>query len=99
MKEFIISYCINVLGYTPNQAEEEADKLIKHPDILKEFINWLATGKYESNNPLTIEGYTAQRLHEEFDFLKPIGVYNYLISLREKPEEALKWIKKGLPRK
>lgn len=101
MRDFIISYFVNVLEYSEKVAEEGYAKFSRHQDILEEFLNWLRQVKYESKdgNKVCVEGYTAKELHEKFDFLTPIGVYNYLIYLREDPQNALANIAKGLPRR
>ena len=45
-----------------------------------------------------VEGYSAQEIYEK-TYLTKIGAYNYLIYLKEDPEQALKDLKNGLPRK
>lgn len=75
-----------------------ARKLDRHPDILEEFIKWIQTKQYPVHDAICVQGYTAQTLSER-TYLHPVGSYNYLIYLREKPEEALNKLKQGLPRK
>lgn len=76
------------------------DELEKHPDIQKEFLNGLQDSAFVfiKDNPISVQGYTAKYLFENYP-LNELGAYNYLIYLREKPEEALEKLKQGLPRK
>ena len=50
------------------------------------------------NDCYRVEGYSAQDIFEK-TYLTEIGAYNYLIYLKEDPEQALKDLKDGLPRK
>lgn len=74
--------------------------LEKYPDIYEEFLSGIKKKKFEfpSNRAITVEGYTAEYLYTNFP-LSELGAYNYLIYLRETPQEALDDLKKGLPRK
>ncbi|HOQ75769.1 MAG TPA: hypothetical protein PK369_04260 [Thermoclostridium sp.] len=67
----------------------------RHPDIAEEFIEWLETGKYREENPVRVEGYTAKDIAELADFLDGAGAFNFLITLRERPEKAKTYIKEG----
>lgn len=49
-----------------------------------------------SNDCYKVEGYSAQDIYEK-TYLTEIGAYNYLIYLKEDPEQALKDLKNGLP--
>lgn len=74
--------------------------LQKHPDIYREFMSG-CQGKsfiFPMEGQINERGYTAKTLHERFP-LSELGAYNYLIYLRESPEEAIKDLEKGLPRK
>lgn len=74
-------------------------ELYRHPDIFGEFINYILAGEeFEEAEALTVEGYTAKRLTEE-TILTPLGAFNYLIYLREEPQEALADLKARLPRR
>jgi len=98
MKDIIINYFTQELHESQKRAEEMYIKLEKYPDILEEFLFWINTKDFKKVNPIVIQGYTALTLTQS-TYLEPIGAYNYLIYLREKPEEALEYLKKGLPRK
>lgn len=74
-------------------------KLLQHQGIYTEFVNSLTSEKYpDKNNAIIIEGYNAETLEKDYS-LSMLGAYNCLIYLREMPEEALKNLKDGLPRK
>lgn len=45
-----------------------------------------------------IRGYSARDIYEK-TYLTEIGAYNYLIYLEKNPEQALKDLKNGLPKK
>lgn len=78
--------------------EHTAEKLLKYNDIALAVQYHIENDDYD--NSISIEGYTAKRLHDEVaDKLSIIGVYNYLIYLKESPKEALHDLELGLPRK
>ena len=74
------------------------DKILRYNDISDEFCQYLEQRNYDFEHPLTVEGYTAKQIHELAPFLEGIGVYNFLITLRENPERAKKYIEEGFPR-
>jgi len=98
MTSIVLDYLLNEEHMTEKAALNIISKLNKHPDIIEEFIEWIKTRQYPGRDAICIEGYTAQKLSDT-TYLHPVGSYNYLIYLREKPDEALKNIKQGLPRK
>lgn len=74
-------------------------KLLQHQDIYAEFVTSLTSEKYpDKNNAIIVEGYNAETLEKSYP-LSMLGAYNYLIYLRNLPEEALENLKNGLPRK
>jgi len=100
MKGAIIKYFTEELKEENSRAEEMYSKLEKYPDILNEFGYWLTKREFpaENNRAIVAGGYSAKKLSEIVGSkLTPIGIYNYLIYLREKPEEALNNLQKGLP--
>jgi hypothetical protein len=101
MKDTIIKYLTEEMGTAPELSESIYSKLERHLDILGEFENYLTKREYpdESNGAIVVNGYSARKLSETAKFLDPSGVYTYLVYLREKPEEALSDLQKGLPRK
>ena len=80
------------------RIEKEMEKLDRHQDIKMEFYRTLMKEEFPNNRARSVEGYTAQQLKETTK-LTVLGVYNYLIYLREDPKIALDNLKKGLPTK
>jgi uncharacterized membrane protein len=80
-------------------AERTTKKVTKYDDIRTEFENWIVTKTYSDRSPLTIEGYTAKSIFELAPFLDGLGVFNFLVTLREQPDKAKKYIADGFPRK
>ena len=67
--------------------------------VLNEVKYFALNDKFVSSNDCyRVEGYSARDIYEK-TYLTEIGAYNYLIYLREDPEQALKDLKNGLPRK
>ena len=98
MREQIFEYLVEKENQTPKLASQMCDKFEKHPDIMKELVEYINTEMFTEVNPVTVEGYTAKML-KETTYLKPVGAFNYLIYLRNKPEIALDKLRKGLPLK
>lgn len=72
----------------------------RNPDIAEEFSEWLETHQYRvDDGALKIRGYTASKIAEMAPFLDGAGAFNFLITLREKPEKAEKYIQDGFKRK
>jgi hypothetical protein len=92
----VLNHLLTEEKVTEKVALQIIGKLDKHPDILEEFTKWVQTRQYPVRGAICVEGYTAQKLSES-THLHPVGAYNYLIYLREKPEEALNRLKQGLP--
>ncbi|MBQ6436567.1 hypothetical protein IJJ27_03340 [bacterium] len=72
-----------------------SEKIQRYDDIFNEFCYWLEQRNYDAPQPLKINGYTAKRIYELNPQLDGIGVYNFLITLREAPERAEQYIKEG----
>lgn len=72
----------------------------KQKDVFDEFMDCIRKDSFvfPDRDALSVEGFTAQYLHENYP-LSEIGAYNYLIYLRNNPEQAKKDLKNGLPRK
>lgn len=84
---------------TDTVSEQVVGKLQRHPDILNEFAQWVSLREFPTGAAaVSVEGYTAESLVKS-TYLRPVGAYNYLVYLRESPQEALDDLKKGLPRK
>ena len=71
----------------------------RNPDIAEEFSEWLETNCYRTEKAISVRGYTAAQISEMAPFLDGAGAFNFLITLREKPEKAEKYIQDGFKRK
>jgi len=94
---YIFNYLKHTIKYSDKLIEKQMKDFERNLDIKAEFATTLKFG-YPKQDPITIEGYTAEQL-EAIGKLSILGAYNYLIYLREEPKDALRMIKKGLPRK
>lgn len=70
-------------------------KIAKHEDILKELEKWFIVESYDFEQPLIIEGYTAKSISELNPKFDVIGVYSFMVTLRETPQKAQEYIKDG----
>lgn len=75
-------------------AKRSAGKLSKYEDIKSEFLANLDEDDYPENG-VDVEGYTAKKLHSMTDLLNYVGVYNFLVSLKDNPDMAKKIIAEG----
>ena len=74
-------------------------KISKYEDILKEFELWIEHRNYNTENPLVVGEYTAQDIYNLAPFLDGIGVFNFMVTLREDPVKAKAYIDGGFKRK
>jgi len=97
--DILEKYITNNTQNSTKTIEEMVKKIVSYDDVFEEFINYiLAEKEFETNNPLVVSGYTAQKLFDEYK-LNALGAYNYLIYLMEDNEAALADLKAKLPRK
>ena len=98
-KDKIITYLINIAKLTEKRALASYEKLNQHEDILNEFANCINEEQFNyCDNGIIVEGYSAKSLKEKVgNKLSDLGVYNYLIYLRENPDEAKQNLDAGLP--
>ena len=94
----IIAILMSVYDQTERAAKRNAAKLSKHEDIKKEFEKRIETGEYPEDG-LIIEGYSAKQISEIAPFMNAVGVYNFLVTLRDNPVVGLQAIKDGFPRR
>lgn len=92
----IIEYILHRMKLSQTRAEKAYEKIAKHADICKEFYQYIMNDEAFTPNPIKVEGFTVQYLVDNYP-LSVLGAYNYLIYLREMPEEALADLKAGLP--
>lgn len=75
------------------------NKLEKYPDLFEEFKRGCSLETFAFPlEGIKVLDYDARMLYSQYP-LSPLGAYNYLIYLQEKPKEALEDLKNGLPRK
>lgn len=94
----IIGYLVNELQMSEKAAKRNAEKLNKYDDIMKEFKSFIITKTFP-NTGLIVEGYTARDIHNLAPFMNELGVYNFLVSLRDTPDISKKIIEDGFPLK
>ena len=97
--ETIKNYLINERKQKPEVVAKILKPLGWHDDIRAELERWIEKREYPQNNPLTIEGYTAEAISKLAPFMDGVGVYNFMVSLRERPDNAKRIIAEGFPRK
>ena len=95
----IMDYLINEKQMTEVVAIRAESKLSKHKDILKELEVWIKNRFYNTENPLSVGGYTAQDIYKLAPFMDGLGVFNFLVTLREEPAKAKDYIDNGFKRK
>ena len=99
MMEKIIDYLVNVRNQKLEVATKVSLPFKRHDDIRIELEYWIENQEFTKDNPLTIEGYTAEMIFTLAPFLDGVGVYNMMVALRECPERAKRMIAAGFPRK
>jgi hypothetical protein len=95
----ITNYLINERNQKPEVASKIALPFEKHNDIRAELEKWIEQREYPQDDPITIEGYTAEAISRLATFMDGVGVYNFMVTLRERPENAKRIIAEGFPRK
>ena len=97
--EKIINYIINEKKQKPVVAEKISAPIERHLDIKAELEKWIDTRSFPTENMLSIEGYTAEMIFKLAPFMDGVGVYNFLVTLRERPENGKRIIAEGFVRK
>ena len=83
------------VNINPVILNQKLNKLQQHTDIKKEFEDWIQNDKYNDNDCVSVNGYTAQKLSDLSEFIDGEGAFMLLIELRETPEKAMKRISEG----
>lgn len=96
--EKVINYLIEELNQSERVAKRNAAKLCKYEDIKNEFIEWTKSNIFEETG-ISVDGYTAKKISELAPFMNGVGVYSFMVTLRDNPELAHETIKAGFPRK
>ena len=99
MIEKIVTYLVNERNQKPLVAEKIALPFEKHDDISAELKSWIDNRVYPQSNALEVEGYSAEDISKLAPFMDGVGVYNFMVTLRERPDNAKRIIEAGFPRK
>lgn len=95
-ESLIIQYLRKKGVENPEVAGALAEKVTRYDDIKQEFMKWLRTGELPEDG-VEIEGYRAKDIAKLAKFMDGVGVYNFMVDLRERPEVAKKHIADGFP--
>ena len=95
----ITEYLLNEKQMTAVVAERTEKKVSKYEDIRREFELWIKNKAYNSDNPLVVGGYTALDIYNLAPFMDGMGVFNFMVTLREDPAKAKEYIDGGFKRK
>ena len=83
-------------------SDKGIDKFIKdlkvYTDLYVELVEYLLNNNRYKKDLIEVEGYNAETLCRQYNLTR-IGAYNYLMYLREEPQNALADLKANLPRK
>lgn len=85
------------LGLSEVTIQQRMAEFARHADLAEEFEAWIRQGQGIFPNGIKVEGYTAKKINELAPFMNGVGVYNFLINLRENPKIALGYIEEGFP--
>jgi hypothetical protein len=97
--EKILNYLITECKQKPEVADKIVASLKQHDDIRKELEHWIDNRTYPKGDAIFIEGCSAEMIHDLAPFMDGVGVYNFMVTLRERPENGKKIIAEGFPRK
>lgn len=95
--EMLQRYIQQKYGYSDKRASSILNQMILYDDIFEEFFNYARVGKFckKDKTQTQVCGYTAETLHCDYN-LSPLGAYNYLVYLKEDPNNALTDLKELL---
>lgn len=93
--EAVRAYLVNEKHCAGLAAERLIDKIVKYEDIWEDFCHWLETRDYYNEKAVVVEGYNAQAIIDIAPMLDGIGAFNFLVDLRDRPEEARKVMEAG----
>ena len=95
----IMDYLLNEKQMTEAVAKRMEKKISKYDDICNEFMYWLEHRLFKTDQPLVVEGYNAQDIQKLAPFMDVLGIYNFMVTLRDDPEKAKEYIDSGFKRK
>lgn len=96
MEEKVRKYILGLGDISDGQKNKYIERFARNADIMNEFGEWIENGEFVTNEKtVVVDGYSAVKIAEVAPALEGLGVYNFLIDLRENPEEAKKAITEG----
>lgn len=95
MEERIERYLIDEKGVESEIVRQKLrEKVMKYDDIVAEFDEWLDERRYRKEG-IKVAGYGASDIYKMAPMLDGVGVFNFLVTLRDEPEEAERIIESG----
>lgn len=95
MEGRIEKYLIDEKGVESEIVRQKLrEKVMKYDDIAAEFDEWLDERSYREGG-IKVAGYGASDIYKMAPMLDGIGVFNFLVDLRDNLEEAEKIIESG----
>jgi hypothetical protein len=94
-----MEYLLNEKQMSAVAAARTEKKISKYDDIRKEFELWIENKTYNADNPLVIGGYSAKDIYNLAPFMDGLGVFNFMVTLRDDPARAKEYIDGGFKRK
>lgn len=95
----IIEHLKTKYSYSDAKAHKALDYLLQVKIIAFEYFYFIEKGEYVPDKYASVfSGYTAKRISTETD-LTILGAFNYMVYLKQNPDEALSNLKKGLPKR
>jgi len=95
----IMEYLLNEKQMTEVVAARTEKKVSKYEDIRAEFERWIKERDYAVDAPLAVGGYTARDIYAIAPFMDGLGVFNFMVTLRDDPAKAKEYIDGGFKRK
>lgn len=94
-EDLIKQYLVQERGYQEVPAELLFQKITRYDDIKAEFLKWLESRDFNFEVPVVVEGYSALAVADLAPQMDGLGVYNFLVDLRDQPEQARAVIAEG----
>ena len=82
-KDKVLEYCTKELRVSPEEAER----------LFKKFLSWIDNRKY--TNRIIVGDYSSEQIYKLAPSLSGIGIYNFMVTLRDNPELAREIIQSG----
>lgn len=91
----VIEEYLKKANTNPVVLKRKLSKYQENKDIMREFEYWIETKNYVSETPVSVCGYTAEKIAKLSKFLNGEGAFAMLIELRENPDRALLKLKEN----